>query len=570
MFSGANLRIFLWALLAMAFLTNYTLWQSEHAPVAVPAGVSPTASLGDISATLPSAPSTTAGSGSAPTPAVSVPDQTAPVATTPAAAAAVPTAGSVRVVTDVLDMTVGLAGGELRQADLLQYHDRKGETKPVRLLNRDSATSLYVLQSGLLATDGGAAPTHLAMFSSNVSEVRLAGGQDSVQLPLTWTNDAGVTVTKTYTFKRGSYQIGLDYRIDNAGTTPWGFASYAQLLRNNVPIERSYFKPDSISFKGPAYFDGTKYQKLQLAKKDARLDQSITGGWIAALQNHFVSAVIPKPGAVYHYQLRQQGDQFLLNATGAPQEVAAGASATQTETLFVGPKLQSQLNAAGTDLFRVADYGSLTFIAQPLFQLVNFAHSLVGNWGLAIMLATLILKLIFYWPSEIAGRSMGKMKTLGPRIKVLQETYKDDREKLAKATMELYKKEKVNPAAGCLPMLIQLPVFLAFYWVLFESVEMRQAPFMGWIQDLSSRDPFFILPVLMATANFIQFKLNPNMTADPVQQKIFMLMPIVMSATLAFFPAGLVLYWVTNTVLGILQQWNINRRINEQTLKARA
>jgi YidC/Oxa1 family membrane protein insertase len=305
-------------------------------------------------------------------------------------------------------------------------------------------------------------------------------------------------------------------------------------------------------------------------KKDDQLERAITGGWLAALQNHFVAAIVPHEGASYQYSLKKQGHQFLLSATGAVQQLAPGGSATQSERLFVGPKLQAQLQSAGPQLYRVADYGKLTIIAQPLFSLLNFSHTLVGNWGFAIMLATLVLKLIFYPLSEASGKSMAKMKTLAPRLKNLQETYKDDREKLAKAQMELYKKEKVNPAAGCLPMLIQLPVFLAFYWVLFESVEMRQAPFMGWIQDLSSRDPFFILPVLMAAANFTQFKLNPQVGTDPMQQKIFMLMPLVMSATLAFFPSGLVLYWVTNTVLGILQQWNINRRIAAVAAKARS
>jgi YidC/Oxa1 family membrane protein insertase len=351
---------------------------------------------------------------------------------------------------------------------------------------------------------------------------------------------------------------------------PWQFASYAQLLRANQPVERSYFRPDSISYKGPAYFNGTKYQKLVITKSDTRLDQPITDGWLAAMQNHFVAAIVPHGGAAYHYLLRTQGDEFLLSATGPTQQVAPGASATQSETLYVGPKLQVQLAQTSPRLTLVADFGALTTLSQPLFKMLEWLHSFTGNWGVAIILATLVLKLLFYPLSEASGRSMAKMKTLAPRIKNLQESYKDEREKLAKATMELYRKEKVNPAAGCLPMLIQIPVFLAFYWVLLESVEMRQAPFVGWITDLSSRDPWFILPVIMAGANFIQFKLNPQMGTDPVQQKIFMLMPLIMSVTFAFFPAGLVLYWVTNTVLTIAQQWNINRRIAALTAKARS
>jgi YidC/Oxa1 family membrane protein insertase len=398
----------------------------------------------------------------------------------------------------------------------------------------------------------------------------MTAGQDEIRLPLVWRNDAGVTVTKTYTFHRGRYQIDVDYLIENAGNASWTYASYAQLLRTNQAVETSYFKPESYSFKGPAYFDGAKYQKLKMGSADTRHDREVRGGWLAGMQHHFVAAVVPHAGEDYHYLLKTQGNQFLLSATGPTQQVAPAAQARQSETLFVGPKLQRQLEQAGPDLFRVADYGRLTIIAQPLFWLLDKVHALIGNWGFTIMIVTLILKLLFYPLSEASGRSMAKMKTLAPRIKNLQETYKDQRDQLAKATMELYRKEKVNPAAGCLPMVIQIPVFLAFYWVLLESVEMRQAPFIGWINDLSVRDPWFILPLIMAVANFIQFKLNPQMGTDPVQQKIFMLMPLVMSVTFAFFPAGLVLYWVTNTVLSIAQQWNINRRIAAQAARARS
>jgi YidC/Oxa1 family membrane protein insertase len=245
---------------------------------------------------------------------------------------------------------------------------------------------------------------------------------------------------------------------------------------------------------------------------------------------------------------------------GPVRTVEPMSTATFKETLFIGPKLQKQLDEIHPELSRVADYGKLTVLAKPLFWVLEKIHSIFGNWGVAIILTTFLLKLLFYPLSEASGKSMARMKTLGPRMKTLQETYKDDREKLGRAMMDLYKREKVNPAAGCLPILIQFPVFIAFYWVLLESVEMRQAPFFGWIQDLSAQDPFFILPAIMAGAMFLQYKLQPT-PADPVQAKVFMILPIVMSVTFAFFPAGLVLYWVTNTVLSIAQQWNINRRI---------
>jgi YidC/Oxa1 family membrane protein insertase len=286
----------------------------------------------------------------------------------------------------------------------------------------------------------------------------------------------------------------------------------------------------------------------------------VKDGWIAALQHHFVGAVVPPSNETYDLTLRVQGQEYVLAAQGAMTTFAPGQTSKISQTLFVGPKLQAQLEKTGTELDRVADYGKLYFLAWPLFWLLSRVHTLFGNWGAAIITVTFLLKLVFYPLSETSGRSMAKMKLLGPRIKTLQESYKDDREKLGRAMMDLYKREKVNPVAGCVPMLLQIPVFLAFYWVLLESVEMRQAPFVGWINDLSSRDPFFVLPIIMAGAMFAQYKLNPA-PPDPVQAKVFMIMPFAMSVMFAFFPAGLVLYWVTNTLLTIAQQWNINRRI---------
>jgi YidC/Oxa1 family membrane protein insertase len=350
--------------------------------------------------------------------------------------------------------------------------------------------------------------------------------------------------------------------VQNHGNSAWQVAPYAQVLRNDPRTKSSMFNVESRAFHGPAMDDGTKYRKLDLAadSADSHLSREVKNGWIASVQHQFISAIVPPKDTPYRITMSVAGDQYLLAATGPTQSVAPGASATFGETLYIGPKLQAQLEKISPRLDRVADYGSLTILAQPLFNGLEWFHKLTGNWGVAIIVVTLLLKLLFYPLSETSGRSMAKMKLLSPRIKNLQETYKDDREKLGRAMMDLYKREKVNPATGCLPMIIQIPVFFAFYQVLLESVEMRQAPFALWIQDLSARDPFFILPAIMAGAMFLQYKLNPT-AADPVQQKVFMIMPLVMSVTFAFFPAGLVLYWVTNTLLSILQQWNINRRI---------
>ena len=569
MTNSTNARMFLWLGLAMALWLNYESWQRMFAPP--PAAVTAPAPAGTVAPSLADAVPTVSAPAPVAAPVASTPVMTAvPAAAAPAAAAPATTTATVRVTTDVLDLEIALAGGTLVNADLPRYPRVKGESAPVRLLNRDK--HFYYLQTGLSdAGAGGARPTHQAVFTAAQSAFSLSTGSDELRVPLTWTDAAtGVTVIKTYVLRRGQYRIDLEYTVDNRGTAPWRAASYAQILRDDPPVERSMFSVESYAFQGPAYYDGTKYQKLDRTDaEDRALSRDITGGWIAGMQHHFTTAVVPAAGQSYKYTLQTEGQQYLLTVAGPAVEVAPQSGATFKETLFVGPKLQTQLETTGPRLDLVADYGVLTLLAKPLFWMLEKAHSMVGNWGWAIVIVTFLLKLLFYPLSESSGKSMAKMRLLAPRVKNLQETYKDDREKLGRAMMDLYKREKVNPVSGCLPILIQMPVFFAFYWVLLESVEMRQAPFMGWIQDLSAKDPWFVLPVIMAVAMFIQTKLNPT-PPDPIQAKVFMILPIVMSLTFAFFPAGLVLYWVTNTVLSILQQWNINRRIEAEAKQARA
>ncbi len=385
-------------------------------------------------------------------------------------------------------------------------------------------------------------------------------------MPLTWTDGKGITVTKTFVFKRSMFAIDLEYQIANATQAPWQAALYSRIVRTDPPVERSMFKVESYASRGPVIYDGTKYRKLALDnKEDAALSIDVTNGWIGGMQHHFVTAVVPDHAAPQKFLMGVNGREYALTALGQLQTVAPGTTKTLKENIFVGPKLQKQLESIHPELSRVADYGVLTLLSKPLFAMLEFAHTFVRNWGLAIILVTFLLKLLFYPLSEKAGRSMARMRALAPRMKTLQETYKDDRTKLGQATMELYKTEKVNPVAGCLPMIIQMPVFLAFYWVLLESVEMRQAPFFGWINDLSARDPYFILPLLNGLAMWGQSKLNPP-PPDPMQARIFQLMPIVFTVMFALFPAGLVLYWVTNTGLSILQQWNINRKTRLEDL----
>jgi YidC/Oxa1 family membrane protein insertase len=559
-----NLRLYLWLALALILVFNYQAWQADYGPkpqaaTATVAGARKAAS--DLaqqvpqavpSATSPTSQQNATGAIAAPAAAASSTSAESPVDTN---------AKVVHVVTDVLDLDISTSGGTIQRADLPKYEKVKGEPTPVRLENVDDPVSKYVLQSGL-TNPGNNAPNHLATYTASESTYEM-GSRGELRVPLTWTSD-GITVTKTFIFRRSQYAIGVEYTVENHSDSAWQAAEYAQILRNDPRTSSSMFSgfnAEKSQFHGPAVWDGNKYRKLDFIGSDNGLSiPAVENGWIAALQHHFVTAVVPPQGEPFHFTLIGSGDEYQLAATGPMRTVPAGSSQTFGETFFIGPKLQTELAATGPQLARVADYGRLYFLAKPLFWLLSEAHAVTGNWGFAIILITLLLKIIFYPLSETSGRSMAKMKALAPRIKNLQETYKDDREKLGKATMELYQREKVNPVAGCLPMIIQMPVFLAFYWVLLESVEMRQAPFMGWIHDLSSRDPFFILPAIMAGAMLVQFKMNPS-AADPTQQKVMMVMPLVMSVTFAFFPSGLVIYWVTNTLLGIAQQWNINRRI---------
>jgi YidC/Oxa1 family membrane protein insertase len=435
----------------------------------------------------------------------------------------------------------------------------------VRLENRDPST-LYLLQSGLIGAAGESAPTHLAVWTSAQSSYVLADGDKQLEVPLTWTDGQGLTVTKTFVFKRGWYSIDLGYEVKNEGPMPKSLASYGQILRHWEHASRSYFDVETYSFKGPAVFD-SKYRDLKVENEaDSKFSETVTNGWVASLQHHFVSAIVPPAGQAYNYRLQVQGHEYLLSATGPFKQVAAGSSAQFHETLFVGPKLQAQLAATGPNLERTVDYGTLWLIAEPLFKALSWIHGVVGNWGWAIIIVTALIKLIFYPLSQASGRSMAKMRSVAPRMKQIQESFKDDREKLGRAMMELYKKEKINPLAGCLPMVVQIPVFISFYWVLLESVEMRQAPFLLWINDLSSRDPYFVLPLLMGGAMFGQFKLNPA-PPDPMQAKIMQFMPLVMTGMMAWFPSGLVLYWLTNTVLSIAQQWRINQVVQAEAPK---
>ena len=550
-----NQRLLVWAFFGMMLWLTYQAWMQDYGPQPAPAQpVSEQPAVDAVDQTLPELTDTS----------IDAPD-VAPAIDAPAVAGpAADAAPVIRIETDVLRLELSTQGGTIQSATLLEYPVAKDRPDDLVQLMSTEAATLGLVQTGLRSAGDGAEPNHRASFTSGDTRF-LLDDADELVVPLSWSDGAGVTVEKRFSFRRGSYEIGLEQQVTNNSDTPWRGAEYAQLQRRSFEQERSMFDVDSYSFDGPIIYNGDKSEKLSRDDliDDGPLSFAAERGWFGAIQHHFVSAVVPQPDVSQRFNVAVRDQVATSSVIGPTQTVQPGESKTFATTLFIGPKLQSQLEDIDPSLKLTVDYGWLTILSQPLFWLLSKAFDLLGNWGGAIIAVTILIKLLFYKLTESSGRSMAKMRNLQPRLKALQERYKDDRQQLSQAMMELYKREKVNPAAGCLPILIQMPFFLAFYWVLLESVEMRQAPFMLWITDLSVRDPYFILPLIMGGAMFLQQKLNPQV-GDPVQVKVMQIMPIIFTVFFAFFPAGLVLYWVTNTVLSIAQQWKINKVVEAE------
>jgi len=472
----------------------------------------------------------------------------------------------VTVKTDVFELGINPdKGGDIVQAKLLKYFPNKDDkSKKIELLSYNEDNYQY-FQTGLLSLSGHPEPNHQQAFLEKDKKLELREGQEQISTSLVWKikqDQTNLEVKKSYTFKRGRYDILLTYDIKNLGTQDYTFVLYNQLVKKDKKEERSMFNVETYSYNGPIIYNGESYQKIDTAElADSPLRETHTNGWASNIQHHFLVAMIPEQNQPYTFSASADpaNELYKVAMVGqTPITVGPGLTAQVSTTFFVGPKIQEQLKDVAQGLELSVDFGKLTFLSSPLFWLLRKTHQLVRNWGLAIILVTLLIKLLFYPLTEASGRSMAKMRKVQPRIKAIQDRHKDDKQAQSQAMMELYKKEKVNPMAGCLPMLIQIPFFIAFYWVLLESVEIRQAPFFLWIQDLSSRDPYFVLPLLMGLGMFFQQKLNPA-PPDPMQAKIMTAMPIMFTAMFAFFPSGLVLYWLTNSLLSIAQQWKINR-----------
>lgn len=502
--------------------------------------------------------------------------------TTAVPLATVSSANILTVKTDVLALQIDLQGGTIQNLDLLNYPVEKPntvidklramiglsvaekDTAPVRLFD-SSQDKLFVAQSGLIADSGFAtAPSHHTVFKNEADSYDLKPGQDSLTVPLTWTDNNGLTITKSFIFKRGSYDITLEQKVKNDSGKPWSGRQYSQLLRVPDNSNKGGMLTGGMRAYsgGVIYTEKNKYQKIDYDDMaDENLDVSTKGGWTAMIQHYFASAWIPPADQENHFYTKALSDERYVIGTYSPSvTVNTNSDAQFVAQLFAGPKIQPMMEKIAPGLELTVDYSFLTFIGKPIYWLLNQIHNVAGNWGIAIIGVTLCIKLLFFPLSQSSYRSMAKMRKIQPRLKELQERFADDRPRFNTEMMALYRKEKVNPLGGCLPILIQIPVFMCLYWVLSETVEFRQAPFMLWIQDLSIQDPFYVLPVIMGITMKIQQSLNPA-PIDPIQAKVMKMFPIVFTVFFLFFPAGLVLYWVVNNTLSIIQQSYITKQI---------
>src|SRR5574343_941974 len=497
----------------------------------------------------------TQAAGSAPVPTPSLQGKAAPVA--PTVTAAAPTAETFTISTDFLKATISTQGGDLVSLELLKYKEHENKDKNFVLFD---AKHHYMAQAGLI---GEGLPTHRTTFKRVAGVSELAEGSNELKVRLE-AEQNGVKVAKILTFKRGSYLIDVSWEIANGSDKPIAPHAYFQLQRDDVaPAGESKMVS---TFTGPAVYTETdKYQKVDfghIADNKAKFAKTADNGWLAMVQHYFVAALVPKEKTQREFYMRKlDGANIFQAGVIVPvAEIAPGAKGETSVGLYAGPQEQSTLKQVATGLDLVVDYGWLTVVAAPIFWALEAIHKLVGNWGWAIIVLTIAIKAVFFPLSAASYKSMAKMKVLTPRLAQLKERFADDKQRLNQEMMKLYQTEKVNPLGGCLPILIQIPVFIALYWVLLGAVEMRGAPWILWIKDLASADPFYILPVIMMASMFIQTKLNPT-PPDPIQAKVMWIMPLGFGLMFFFFPAGLVLYWVVNNVLSIAQQWQITKMI---------
>ena len=549
--------ILLVALCVVSFLL-WDAWQSDYGPkppAPVPGG-------------QPTPDSTT---GESPAPAGDVPQVPQATQNEPGAAPTIDheaadhaRGGMIRVTTDVLDVEIDTLGGTITQVNLRSYpvsNDKPDE--PFRLLDDADTRNYFIAQSGL--TGPRSAPNHHTQYESEAEFYELTDHMEFIEVPLRWRSDNGVEVVRTYRFSRDNYVVDVEVDVANRTDQPWQGALYGQLQRGEPESEGGIFR--TYTYTGGILSGPEKpYEKVDFSDMESQdVDREVIGGWVAMIQHYFAAAWVPGAQDTNHYYSKSLANgRYVLGVVGPPKLVSPGSTGAFSLAMYVGPKIQERMQDVAPHLERTVDYGWLWLIAEPLFWLLSWIHGFVGNWGWAIIILTVLIKLAFFQLSATSYKSMARMRKLQPRITTLRERYAADKQRMNQAMMELYREEKINPLGGCLPILVQIPVFIALYWVLLESVELRQASFIGWLDDLSLHDPYFVLPVLMGVTMLIQQKLNPT-PPDPMQAKIMMALPFVFTFFFLFFPSGLVLYWFVNNVLSILQQWVITKKIVGET-----
>jgi YidC/Oxa1 family membrane protein insertase len=549
-------RLILLFIFSFSLLMLWEAWDKQNRPK--PAAPATSAQQAPAAPRAPAAPDTPAAPEAAMSPAAAVPG-----------ADAAAKGESVRISTDLVVADIDLLGGTLRRLELLRHKSSKDSNANLVLLGPEHR---YEAQSGL-AGEGG--PNHRTLWRAQPGERALAPGADTVQLRLAASGKDGLEVEKVYTFRRNSYLIDVALEIRNGGAAPTSAYAYFQLTHDGKPESNTNTVSETFgaqSFTGfGVYTDEQKYQKVYPADLDEGEHDHVKqadNGWLAFVQHYFVSAWLPPGGTPRDYITEKRPDGTYAARVMIPAKLAPGETARVAAPLYAGPQEQQRLQAAAPGLDLVVDYGFLAIIAWPLFWLLGKYHALSGNWGVAIILLTVTIKLVFFPLSAASYRSMAKMKLVTPRLTKIREMYAQDRQKMNQAMMELYKTEKINPLGGCFPILVQIPVFIALYWVLLAAIELRHAPFVLWIRDLSALDPYFVLPILMTITMVLQTRMNP-VPPDPVQAQVMKYMPYVFSIFFFFFPAGLVLYWLVNNILSILQQWQIQRMFERQPAHAK-
>jgi YidC/Oxa1 family membrane protein insertase len=559
-------RTLLWVVFTMSLVLLWDAWNKHTGQPSIFGGPKTTTSAAAPAGSAPptpgALPAAAAVPGAVPA-AAGVPTSIANQAAVPTAPPAPPKGEQVQLTTDRVKATFDSQGGSLVRLELLDYRDAVEPGRNVVLLEQ-TAKRLYLAQTGLVNTVPGVSlPNHFTQMAVSPGERTLAAGANEISVRFESPAVDGVKLLKTYTLKRGEYTMAVKHEVVNQGSVPVKPQLYLQLARDGNPPEgeSSFY----FTFTGPAvYTEAQKFQKVDfkdIAKGNSSHEKAADSGWVAMVQHYFVSAWLSPKAGPREFRTTKVADNHFTVAMVLPLgDVAAGATQTHESVLLVGPQEENKLAALAPGLELVKDYGWLTVLSKPLFWLLDKLHGMLGNWGWAIVALVVLLKIAFYWLNASAYRSMAKMKAVGPKVAELKDRYKDKPQEMQQAMMRIYKEEKVNPLGGCLPIFVQMPFFIALYWVLLSSVEMRNAPWIGWITDLAAKDPWFILPVLMTASSLFQVWLNPT-PADPMQAKLMWFMPLAFGFMFFFFPAGLVLYWLTNNILSIAQQWFINKQL---------